>query len=188
MKEADIEEGGNSRIGDDDDRRDLKRAKIEEAKEADKKEDDDVKMDVYEDRRESVEMEMRDNNGDFDMDGEEQLLVSLAKNNDGHDRTEMDTSDNGDNVEDITMTNRPRFRGIDIDVVERFSARRSQRLRISDNVENEASAMDMEDDDDSSAICNRYISRLCTVARSSARVYMKRALVASLVKRTRSGR
>ena len=50
-------------------------------------------------------METRENNGDFNMDGEEQLLVSLAKINDGDERTEMDSCDNGDNVADVTMKN-----------------------------------------------------------------------------------
>ena len=44
----------------------------------------------------------------------------------------------------------------------------------------------MEDEDDSSGIHEQYISRSCTVVRTSARIYMTRALVAALVKRTRS--
>ena len=82
---------------------------------------------------------------------------------------------------DVEMVNRPGFGGIDIDVVERFCIRKLQWLSICDKTEKELSEMDLEDDDDSSVIYEQYISRSCTVVRSSARVYMTRSLAAVLV-------
>ena len=104
-----------------------------------------------------------------------------------------------DAVEDVDRnsgTNRmdidagPGFRGIDNDVVEIFCVKRFGRLSIlDDGIEGSSSShMQVDDEDDESVIYDQYISRSCTVIRSSARIYMTRSLAVSLIKRTRSGR